>query len=169
MTFDPASIRIAPLDRSHDRQSFDCGEESLDRYLRERARQDSERGIARIFVATTVERPEAVAGYYALSAALVGAASLSPDMQRRMPRHGVPAALVGRLAVDRRHAGLGLGSILLADAVLKTDLASQSLGIAVIVVDPLGAAARGFYRSFGFVDAVGSAQMYLVRKVGGPS
>ena len=80
-----------------------------------------------------------------------------------------PAALVGRLAVDRRHAGRGLGSILLADAVLKTDLASQSLGIAVIVVDPLGAAARSFYRSFGFVDAVGSAQMYLVRKVGGSS
>lgn len=164
MSLPAASVRIAGLDRDHDRAGFDCGAESLDRYFRERARQDEMRGIARVFVATGIDDPRSVLGFYTLSAALISPAHLAPGVARRMPRHAVPAALVGRLAVDRRHAGHGLGRILLADAVLRTDVASEAIGIAVIVVDPLDGRARDFYRAFGFLDAPGSAQMYLVRR-----
>jgi GNAT superfamily N-acetyltransferase len=159
------SVRIVPLDPTHDRSGFTCGVESLDRYIREQARQDSSRDIARVFVATMEEEPTSILGYYTLSAAMIGPSHLPPDVARRMPRHPVPAALVGRLAVDRRQAGRGLGTILVADAVLRTDTAARSLGIAVVVVDPLGDDARRFYRGFGFREAVGSDQMFLVRKV----
>lgn len=160
-----ASVRIGALDRDHDRGSFDCGVDSLNRYIREQARQDESRGISRLFVATAAGSPSTILGFYALSAAAISPASLSLELARRMPRHAVPAALVGRLAVDRRHAGEGLGGILLADAVLKAEVASEVIGVAVIVVDPLDEPARRFYRRFGFSDAAGAAQMYLVRKL----
>ena len=160
-----ASIEIGPLNRDHDRRGFDCGVDGLNRYIWEQARQDESRGIARLFVATAVGSPSAILGFYTLSAAAISPANLSPEFARRMPRHAVPAALVGRLAVDRRHAGQGLGGILLADAVLRAEVASEVIGIAVIVVDPLDEPARQFYRRFGFSDAAGAAQMYLVRKL----
>lgn len=167
MSFPDGSLRIETLAGRHDRTSFECGAPSLDRYLREQAGQDVARGIARVFVATRDSNADAILGFYALSAATIGPAALPGDVARRMPRHQVPAALVGRLAVDRRHAGQGLGRILLADAVLRTDEAARHLGIAVVVVDPIDEAARGFYAGFGFRVALGTRQMFLVRKPAG--
>ena len=40
---------IAPLQKAHDRKSFDCGSEDLNRYLREQARQDAEKRVAAPF------------------------------------------------------------------------------------------------------------------------
>ncbi len=41
---------IVPLDDSHDRRSFHCGVEPLDRYLHAQAGQDQRRRIAACFV-----------------------------------------------------------------------------------------------------------------------
>ena len=62
----------------------------------------------------------------------------------------MPAALLGRLAVDHSLARRGLGGILLADAVKRTLAAAQTVAIAVIVVDPIDAAAQSFYSAHGF-------------------
>jgi ribosomal protein S18 acetylase RimI-like enzyme len=167
LRFAAASIEIQPLRRDHDRAAFECGNLSLDNYLRQQARQDGERGVARVFVATRADSPKEILGYYALSAAMVARAALPDDVSRRLPRHAIPAAQVGRLAVDRRNAGRGLGKILLADALLKSDAAAESMAVALIVVDPIDQVARSFYRSFGFRELEGlQSQMFLMRGVG---
>lgn len=68
---------------------------------------------------------------------------------KKLPRYPVvPAALLGRLGVDRRHQGKGLGSALLADAIMRTVRAE--LGIFAIIVDAKDEMAQRFYEHFGF-------------------
>jgi GNAT superfamily N-acetyltransferase len=166
LSFAPGSLRIIALARDHDRDGFDCGAPALDDYIRRQATQDITRGIARVFVASAVDAPSRILGYYALSAAAIAPADLPVEIARRLPHHPVPAALIGRLAVDRRHAGRGLGRILIADSVLKSDAAAESLGVATIVVDPIDDAARRFYGAFGFREAPGMRRMFLMRRAG---
>ncbi len=110
---------IQPLGAHHDRLSFACGEPSLDNYIRRQATQDIRRHIARVFVATDAD-PAAILGFYTLSATVVEARTLPPDLARRLPKYPLPAALIGRLAVDNRYQGQDLGQYLLMDALTRT-------------------------------------------------
>lgn len=150
MRLDNGSIVIEPLAAHHDRASFRCGNEALDRYIREQAGQDTRRSVARVFVAVSVDDRDRLLGFFTLSATSVTASHLPPEVAKRLPRHPVPAALLGRLAVDHSLARRGLGGILLADAVKRTLAAAQTVAIAVIVVDPIDAAAQSFYSAHGF-------------------
>jgi GNAT superfamily N-acetyltransferase len=153
------SVRIEPLSPHHDRAAFSCGNESLERYIRA---QDTRRGVARIFVAVMPEEPDRIAGFFTLSAAWVVASELPPEVAKRLPRHPIPAALVGRLAVDKTFARRDLGAILLADAVKKAMAAAETVAITVLVVDPIDETAREFYSAFGFRNLKGPRrQMFL--------
>lgn len=145
-----SSVRIEPLSPGHDRAAFRCGNESLDRYIREQASQDTRRGVSRVFVAVMPEEPKRIAGFFTLSAAWVAASDLPPEVAKRLPRHPIPAALIGRLAVENGFARRGLGSILLADAVKKAIAAAETVAMTVVVVDPIDDASRAFYSAFGF-------------------
>lgn len=142
-----AAFIIEPLG-SHDRSTFDCGAEPLDRYLRAQASQDMKRLVANCFVALDTGS-NMIAGYYTLAATSVHASDLPPDVLKRLPRYPVlPAALIGRLAVDQRFHRKGLGSALLADAalrVIKGDVKALAL-----IVDAKDESALGFYRLQGF-------------------
>ena len=156
------SVRIEPLGQGHDRTSFGCGNDSLDRYIRERATQDIRRGVASVFVAVGDDQPSRIMGFFTLSAESVVPTDLPPDMAKRLPRHPIPAALVGRLAVDRDFARRGLGSILLADAVQKAMAAAETVAMTVIVVDPIDDVAQAFYSAFGFRNLQGpQRRMFL--------
>jgi GNAT superfamily N-acetyltransferase len=162
VTLSDGSLRIEPLRSDHDRAAFNCGNESLDRYVQTQASQDIRRGIARVFVAVVPEEPKRIAGFFTLSAAWVMASDLPPETAKRLPRHPIPAALVGRLAVDRGFARRGLGSILLADAVKKTLAAAETVAMAVIIVDPIDDAARAFYAAFGCHSLQGPRQQMFL-------
>jgi GNAT superfamily N-acetyltransferase len=156
------SVVIRPLDGTIETSLFHCGEPELDFYLRRYASQDVRRGIARVFVATTLEESQRPAGFFSLSAGSVRADSLPPEMARKLPRYPVPVALLGRLAVDRGFQGRGLGSILLADACRKVVQASQILAVASILVEAKDASAAAFYRHFGFVPLPGCPERLLL-------
>ena len=141
---------IEPLARHHDRGSFSCGEPALDVYLRRQARQDMKRRIATVFVLVG-ERPEAVAGYYTLSAHAIDARALPDSVRRKLPYYpDIPAILLGRLARDLRYRGQGIGEHLLLDALARAAASSQSVGAFAIVVDAKNDRARSFYEAFGF-------------------
>lgn len=140
---------IEPLGRHHDRGSFACGEPALDDYLRHRASQDARRRVARVFVAVD-EPPEAVAGYYTLSAAGFEKAELPTDLAKRLPHYPVPAVVIGRLAVSRAFQGRGLGESLLLDAIRRIVRASAEIAAYAIVVDAKNDAACTFYERYGF-------------------
>lgn len=143
---------IASLGKQHDRKSFDCGEPSLNQYLNRYARQDIRRRINRVFVASPPNAPRQVIGYYSLSAGSLNATALPESFRRRLPRYPVPVVLLGRLAVAESHQGMGLGSILLADALQRIAQASQVMAVYAVVVDALNDQAAEFYRQFGFIS-----------------
>jgi GNAT superfamily N-acetyltransferase len=162
MKFAEGSVRIVRLGSHHDRTAFSCGKEPLDRYLAQQASQDSRRGVASVFVAVLAERPERILGYFTLSAASVVPSDLPPETAKRLPRHPIPAALIGRLAVDQEFAGRGLGGILLADAIRKAMTAAEMVAMATIVVDPIDEQAASFYAAFGFRSLQGpQRRMFL--------
>jgi GNAT superfamily N-acetyltransferase len=152
------SWRILPLDSTaHDRSAFACGAPDLDRYIREHASQDVKRDIARDFVALEREAMT-VRGYYSLSAASFQRDSLPAEQAKRLPRYPVPAALLGRLAVDESAKGKGLGAFLLMDALNRLLLATQTLAVHALVVDAKDEAAAAFYRKYGFIALPGNAR-----------
>ena len=142
---------IAPLDRQHDRKSFDCGENSLNQYLHRYANQDIRRRVNRVFVASPPDAPRQVIGYYSLSAGNLDATALPESFRRRLPKYPVPVVLLGRLAVAESRQRIGLGSILLADALQRIAQASQVMAVYAVVVDALNDQAAEFYQQFGFV------------------
>lgn len=148
-----SKFRIEALSSEHDRSQFTCDSEPLDRYLHQQASQDIKRRVATCFVAMPAGKDE-IAGYYTLTATSVALEAVSAEIARKLPRYPiVPAALLGRLAVAKEWQGKGLGSILLADALMRTS--RTELGVFTMLVDAKDENARRFYEHFGFTALVG--------------
>jgi GNAT superfamily N-acetyltransferase len=148
---------ITPLGKQHDRKTFDCGEATLNQYLNRYANQDIRRRVNRVFVASPSGEPRLVIGCYSLSAGSLAAADLREKFRRRLPRYPVPIVLLGRLAVAKSHQGRGFGGILIADALQRIALASQTMAVYAVVVDALTDRAAGFYQQFGFIPVPSQA------------
>jgi len=133
----------------HDRAGFSCGVDALDRYLQSQASQDVRRRVAAPYV--LIEPPSLqVLGFYTLSNTSVHAAELPAAFVKKLPRYPVlPATLLGRLAVDAKGRGRGLGTLLLLDA-LRRCLRSETASLAV-VVDAKDDAAVSFYERHEFL------------------
>ena len=166
MIFAAGAVEIEPLSDLHDRRTFSCGVEALDRYLQRQAGQDLRRGIANVFVAVDAEAPQRILGFFTLSATVIATGDLPPALARRLPRQPVPAALIGRLAVDQSVARHGLGGALLAYAIETAMSAAKAVAMWAVAVDPIDEAARQFYSAFGFRTLEGSNRMFLIFPTG---
>ncbi len=146
---DELALVIEPLGSHHDRTAFSCGEPALDSYLRRQASQDVRRRVTQVFVALG-DAPGTIAAYYNLSAASFEKDELPPAVAKRLPHYPVPAAVLGRLAVDRAQQGRGLGETLLLDAIRRVVRASTTIAVHAIIVDTKNGRARAFYERYGF-------------------
>lgn len=151
---------IELLNSQHNRVDFQCGIEALNRYLREKASQDLRRYVATPFVLYDVDA-DRIAGYYTLAATSIQVEDLPTAIRARLPKYPlVPATLLGRLAIDERYQGQGLGAFLLVDA-LRRSLMSEIVSMAV-VVDAKDDRARAFYEHHGFAPLPGQLRrLYL--------
>jgi GNAT superfamily N-acetyltransferase len=122
----------------------------LNDYLQRQATQDTRRDVNRVFVARLEGNPDIV-GYYSLSAASFGKRELPADRSRLLPHYPVPAALLGRLAVDKSRQGRGIGQHLMVDACWRVLQASEQLALYALIVDATDDEARAFYLHFGFI------------------
>lgn len=144
-------LRVEALGKQHDRKRFSCGVEPLDRYLREQAGQDARKRVAAPF-ALCEGNSNAVLGYYTLSALSVDVGAWPEDVARKLPRYPVvPATLLGRLAVDSRLRGKGMGEHLLMDALRRALEASREVASVAVVVDAKDDNAVAFYRRYQFI------------------
>ena len=146
---DDRSLIIEPLGSHHDRSDFSCVESALDTYLQRQASQDVRRRVAQVFVALG-DRPGKIQGYYSLSATSFLKDNLPAEMAKRLPHYPVPAAVLGRLAIDGSSQGQGLGEILLLDAIRRVVRASAAMAVYAIVVDAKNERAQAFYERYGF-------------------
>lgn len=165
MAADAAStgIRVEALSDRHERATFRCGVEPLDRYLRTGAGQDVRKRVASCFVLVAGDDPAPI-GYHTLSATSLTLAELPETLVKRLPRYpAVPATLMGRLAIDERHRGRRLGEFLLFDALsraLRNEIASYAF-----VVDAKDEAAAAFYARYRLLSLTAGGRRLFVPMV----
>jgi Acetyltransferases len=148
--------------RVHDREGFDCGEPSLNRYLHELATQHHRAGVATTHVLVEHEAPSKILGYYSLAAAQLSLGELAPADRRRLPRHPLPVARLARLSVALGEQGHGLGEALLQDVVKRCLALRAEMGIHALMVDALHERAAAFYSRYGFRETAADAlTLYL--------
>ncbi len=145
--------QIEPLDGSHERGEFSCGKEVLDAFLHSLVSQYNKRKLGRTYVAT-LPGGKQVYGYYTLASGSVPFQNLPTLVAKKLPKHPVPVALLGRLVVDKAAQGRGLGEFLLIDALRRCLELSDQLGIFAVEVLAIDAEAKRFYLKYGFVPLV---------------
>lgn len=144
--------KVEPLASHHDRSVFDCGEPSISEWIKHQASQFEARDLAQVYVLIR-GGDRRVLGYYSISACHVRFEGIPPEHVKRLPKRiAIPAALIGKLAVDQSLRGQGLGSVLLYDALARIRDLAESIGIRAVVVDAIDERAREFYRHFKFID-----------------
>lgn len=149
---------IEALTPAHRREEFSCGEPALDDFIRRYARQQQTRGFNRTYVA--VADGLGIAGYYSINAGSVLTAELPAAL--KLPRYPVPILRIGRLAVDTRYQGLGLGRLLLRHSFQLALEVAGRVGLFAVVVDAKHAEAVAYYRKLGFAEfASRPLSMYL--------
>lgn len=157
-----------PLDPSHKKQGFTCGNELLDRYLQKQAKQDVKRKLSACFILADEEGQ--IKGYYTLSNAGIAKQDVPEDVQKKLPPsyQSLPVTLLGRLAVSENFQGQGLGSLLLIDALKRSYIVSEQIDSMAVIVDPIDEQATKFYQKYGFILLPTSGKMFLPMKtIGG--
>lgn len=144
---EPVFTAPTPIQVTHNLDTFDCGEESLNRWLKERALKSEKAQSARTYV---VCADGVVVGYYCLASGAVARAGAAKPMQRNMP-DPIPVMILGRLAIDRSYQGRGVGQALLRDAILRTLSVSELAGVVALLAHALDEQARQFYLRFEFL------------------
>ena len=129
-----------PLTAKHDLSVFDCGAPALNEWLRHRALKNESR-FSRTYVVCDGDR---VVAYFCICAGAVERAA-APGRVRRNAPDTIPISVIGRLAVSRDHAGRGLGTDILSNALRRIAVASQSIGIGACRPGPRTDAAKQFY------------------------
>jgi ribosomal protein S18 acetylase RimI-like enzyme len=156
--------RPALLDsRRHDRGGFDSGEEVLDEWLRRYAGQNRRRDTAATWVGTDAN--DVVVGY--ASVAMTGIdRSAAPEALAKGAPDPVPALLLGRLAVDRRYANLGIGTSLAVHVLATAVELNEKAACRAVVVAALTHQARGWWERLGFhpfdPDETDQLDLYLL-------
>jgi GNAT superfamily N-acetyltransferase len=139
-----------PLQVDHELGTFECGEPSLDEWLRRRALANQLNGASRTFV--VLDETQTVMGYYALAAGAVSHEHATGGVRRNMP-DPIPVLVLARLAVARRAQGHRLGAALLQDAVLRAIAVAENAGVRALLVHALNDNAKAFYEHYGFVPS----------------
>ena len=157
------SFITEPLSEKHDRKEFSCGEEVLNLYLRQYAKQDQKRRVAAVFVLPGEKK--VIKGYYTLSSTQIPSDILPEKILKKLPNHPFqPATLLGRLAVGSSHQKQGIGEALLIDALFRSYSLSEQIGSIAVVVDALHKKAAAFYENYDFIKLSGGKRLFLPMK-----
>jgi len=140
-----------PIVQKHDRKSFDCGDPSMNDFLRRYARQSHESGAAKTFLAIDNADSKAILGFYSLAPGALAYADTPETGRRGLARHDVPGFRLVRIATDLRWQGQGLGGRLLAAAARRCLRVAAEVGGVVLIIDAKSDLAAQWYTSYGAV------------------
>jgi GNAT superfamily N-acetyltransferase len=152
-------LLIEPLTRDHNRKAFDCGDEEVTLFLREKAMQDQERDLSRTMVLVDLDdSPKKIIGYHTLLMQQVKQEEI-PNDRPRITR-GIPVILLGQLGIDNNFQGKGLGDLLLMDAQARTDEISRKIGVRALMLDARNERLAEWYGKHDFTRFPNSLRMF---------
>lgn len=143
-------LQITQLDKVHDRKSFDCGNEDINRYLKQQANQSAKKHYSQTHVLMTDEaKPKEIIGFYTLTSCF-----LKGEIQKLIQPNS-PFDLCGiklaRMGVDTKHQKQNHAQYLIFDAMKKAHQVNQSMGIQGLFLDAKNDDLVRFYQHCGFV------------------
>jgi GNAT superfamily N-acetyltransferase len=156
--------RPEPLDPArHDRSNFDSGEPELDEWLRRYASQNRRRDTSATWVTATPD--DRVVAYASLAMTAIDRASAPRAVAEQAP-DPIPALLLGRLAVDHRYAGIGIGTALVTHVLATALELNAKVACRAVVVTAISAPARAWWEHLGFhpfdADDPNGTDLYLL-------
>ena len=126
---------------------FDSEQAALNQFLQRFTLTSQKANSAQTYVSC---QEGVVVGFYSLAVGSVEPETAAPRVLKGIARHPVPVMILARLAVDLKHQGVGLGSELLRDALLRTAQAADIAGIQALLVHAKDDAARQWYLNWEF-------------------
>jgi len=157
----PPGWHEEPISKSHDRASFDCGDEQMNDFLRRFARQSHEQNASKTFCAVDATTPNRILGFYTIAPSAVAHEQVPTNMTRGLARHEVSGFKLARLATDLTVAGHGLGGQLLVSAALRCLRVAAEGGGLLLVIDAKSERAATWYRGYG-AEPLAGAPLTLV-------
>jgi GNAT superfamily N-acetyltransferase len=147
----PPAWREVAISKRYHQPSFDCGDPSMNDFLRRYARQGHEAGAAKTFLAVDNADSKTILGFYSLAPGALSYAD-TPELVPRGPaRYEVPGFRLARIATDLRWQGQGLGGQLLAAAARRCLRAAAEVGGVVLILDAKNSRAARWYTTYGAV------------------
>ena len=150
---------VEPISRQHNRKLFDCGDDEVNRFLREQALQDHEKDMSRTMVLIDDEADQTrIIGYHTLAMRQVRQEDIPKDKPKI--KRSIPVVLLGQLGVDIAFHGRGLGELLLMDAQARVDEISRRTGIRAMMLDARNERLASWYEQHDFVRFPGQLRMF---------
>jgi GNAT superfamily N-acetyltransferase len=137
------------LDSKHNILDFNCGNETLNDWLKKKALKNQKQGASKTFV---ICDGKLVVGYYALATGSVERINAPKSLTRNMP-NPIPVIVLGRLAIDQQFHGKKLGSALLKDVIRRTIFVSDNVGVKALLVHAISEEAKRFYVHHNFIES----------------
>jgi GNAT superfamily N-acetyltransferase len=152
------AIVIRRLEEQDEVDTFDCGDDPLNSYLKRHAwANQAKSSIGVSYVAVDESAPRSVLGYFTLAMSSAPRDAFPRKYVRGLPPYDLPLVLLARLAVDRRFAGKGLGHALIAEVFRISLRAASEIGCRCIITDAYRDR-LSWYARYGFVPIEGSAE-----------
>lgn len=143
-------MKFEKLNRFHNREGFDCGENDLNFFLRNFARQNLQKGLSRSFVLVDENISEEILGFYTLTIFEITADKLPSKFSKKY-QGKLPAVKLARLAVAVGKQGHGLGRHMVINALKRVITISENAGIVGFFVDAKNILVKDYYKQFGFI------------------
>ena len=145
---------------------FDCGDESLNKYLKTFAYLNDTNNLSKTFIA---HDGDTIIGFVTLCNAQIEfkempddyQKEMPDDYQKEMPKYPVPAVKIARLAVDTKYQSKGYGKELLLFTFKKIIQVSLSIGVKAVIVDAKEQS-KMFYEKYGFIKIIGNTYIMLI-------
>ncbi|TYT76072.1 GNAT family N-acetyltransferase [Desulfobotulus mexicanus] len=139
---------------SHDRLSFDCGEEELNYFIKNHAAKHMKAGISRTMVLPAKDilanQKHLICSFFTVSPNTISRETLPVNHAKKLPLYPVPVFLIAQLAVHKECHGYGLGKITLIKALEYLWKANAYLPAYAVIVDCLNESSQSFYTKYGF-------------------
>lgn len=153
------NLLIEPLSRGHNRKKFDCGDEEVTEFLREKAFQDQKSDLSRtIVLVDALADSREIIGYHTLVMSQVRQEEI-PNDKPKITR-GIPVILLGQIGIDVNFQNRGFGDLLLTDVQARVDEISNKVGIRALMLDARNERLARWYESRDFKRFPNSLRMF---------
>lgn len=140
------------LSENHDRQTFDCGESVLNKYVKTFALQQVKKNIARTFVLIDDKNSTRIIGYYTVTLPDLEIDRLPQLYRKNLPLYPLPTMKLARLAVDKEFQNEGYGRILIIEFMRQALEVSRVAPLVCLTVDAKNEKLSVYYKKMGFID-----------------